>query len=207
MASLRFLGFVFLLLVTAANIARASENTFTYEYKNDEGRSVFTNELERIPLKYQSRVQVRGLGHVSLNTDVATDLKAALADERAALLRSDHCKKATADSQLSFWDAAFSDHPWLYLALPAFLLLAGPTIIRGLFTWKALRVACLVIPPVVAVSLFAHQMKRTLRKTKQAKEWAETCKGSEQISDKSGLAKSIEAMHRHRAQRRKLIAE
>lgn len=65
----------------------------TYRYRGREGREVFTNVIESVPLAQREGSQL-DLSHVPLNSELGTQINARLTSEHQRLVRSDYCVDA-----------------------------------------------------------------------------------------------------------------
>jgi hypothetical protein len=69
-----------------------------YRYRNAEGRTVFTNFEDTVPADQRAKAVV-DLSHVSLNTEIGSEIDARLERQHAALMQSDYCKALRADAR------------------------------------------------------------------------------------------------------------
>jgi hypothetical protein len=87
-------------LFSCATVARA-ETADIYFYVNAHKRVVYVNELERIPAAYRKQVRRKDLSHISLNSELARDLRAAsrarqqAAASAAARVQQTHARPAS----------------------------------------------------------------------------------------------------------------
>ncbi len=82
--------------LTRPAAASADPNLF-YKYRNTQGRTVYVNDPQSVPQQYRDQIKPLDLSHISLNPQLANDLKAELDHEYDRLKKELAQKKAHKD--------------------------------------------------------------------------------------------------------------
>jgi hypothetical protein len=103
-----------------ASAARGDDGMYRYVGKN--GRVVFTNMKEQVPLEQRPQATV-DLSHRSLNTEIGNELQQRLAAEHAELTKTPYCKHLVASANANMFERAWDDFAPLIVCCGAVLLL------------------------------------------------------------------------------------
>ena len=103
-----------------------------YSYVGNSGRTVYVNRFSMIPPEKRSKARAVDLSQVSLNSELAEELSAAVVKEIQLLKKSDPCDKARAERKIAAWRHIWNRHgPWILSSLAAaILLLISPWMIQ-----------------------------------------------------------------------------
>ncbi len=147
-----------------------------YRYKNAQGRVVYTNIAEQVPLDQRATAPV-DLRHVELNTETGNELHRRIAEQYAALHGSPYCKKLRAAADEEFLRRLWDDFAPLVLCGGGLLmlLLFSPAAMRrfGAPTWA--RVLGMAIPGLALSGLVMFSMSYTNKMIVKIKHQAKPC--------------------------------
>jgi hypothetical protein len=129
-----------LALCALASAGQAQEPAQTiYKYKNGSGRTVYTNDVEQVPLRVRDSGRV-DLSHVSLNTEAGnaiaaehTRRAAAVASKHAELTGSSYCRALKDEAAMPLIERIWHDHAPLVVcgALALLLVFLTPRMLRS----------------------------------------------------------------------------
>jgi hypothetical protein len=147
-----------------------------YRYVNKHGRVVYTNIAEQVPLAERARARV-DLRHVSLNTEVGTEIDRRLEEEHAALTQSPYCRRMRAAAEVGFATRLWEDFAPLIACGGLLLgfLVYTPTALRrfGAPVWA--KVLMMAIPALAISGLVMFSMSYTNETIVKVKQQAKPC--------------------------------
>jgi hypothetical protein len=120
--------------------ARADESQTIYQYKDKSGRTVYTNNLEQVPLKARDSGRL-DLSHVSLHTDLGNAIAekdarraADVATKHAELTSSSYCRALKDEAAMPLVQRIWHDHAPLVVCgfIALLLLFLTPQMVRDL---------------------------------------------------------------------------
>jgi hypothetical protein len=140
--------------------ARADETYYRMVQSN--GRAVYTNIAEQVPLEQRERARL-DLSRVSLNSEIGRELDQRFAQEHETLAQSDYCKELRGAAGQGFWWRLWSDFGPLLVcgaALLGFLLFTPAALRRyGAPVWA--KTLMMAVPSLSVAGLLMFSMGQT----------------------------------------------
>ena len=102
-----------------------------YRYRNERGRTVFTNLAESVPLEQRATAEL-DLSHISLNSELGSEIDKRLKEEHAELAQSSYCKETQAESARGYLEQ-------LWDGFAPLIVCGGLLLGLGLYTPTALK--------------------------------------------------------------------
>jgi hypothetical protein len=147
-----------------------------YRYTNKHGRVVYTNIAEQVPPAERARSRV-DLRHVSLNTEVGTEIDRRLEEQHAALMQTPYCRRMRAAAEVGFTTRLWEDFAPLIACgglLLGFLFYTPSALRRfGAPAWA--KVLMMAIPALAISGLVMFSMSYTNETIAKLKQQAKPC--------------------------------
>ncbi|MBK6848257.1 MAG: hypothetical protein IPG96_12240 [Proteobacteria bacterium] len=142
-----------------------------YRYRNPAGRTVYVNDLARVPAAQRPRARAVDLSRISLNEALGNDLQRAASQQVAALLGSRYCTGARRGAARGWWGTLWHVHGHLVLIGGALLLLllGSPWLVRTLGVPQWSKLLLLALPALAFVALLSSSAVRASRTLRAAR--------------------------------------
>lgn len=152
-----------------------------YEYVGPQGRKVYVNGIDRVPERYRKRSREVDLSHVSLNEELAEDLKEAVDEQLGSLWRSDYCVTARDRAARPWWVVMWSRHSHLIAIGGALLLflLMSPFLVRSIGAPRWSKMLMVLLPLLALMALGSTVALNTSRALGQVREAADPCRSEQ----------------------------
>jgi hypothetical protein len=147
-----------------------------YTYRSPNGRAVYTNVFESVPLAQRAQARV-DLSRLTLNTSLGADLDAALAARYQMLQASPQCEAAKRELEEPLWRRTWREHRALVVLAGALLmfLVLTPRMLRWGFGAAWVRALSTTLPVLVFVGCLAYALNESNRALQHARARAEPC--------------------------------
>jgi len=118
-----------------------------FKYKNQQGREVFTNVSESVPLEQRAQAEL-DLSHVPLNSEVGTQINARLSAEHRKLSDSPYCQEALREAEEHRLEDLWHEYGPLFVvgAVILLFLLASPMMMKRVAVPDWVRTLRFVVP-------------------------------------------------------------
>lgn len=149
-----------------------------YEYVGPQGRRVYVNGIDRVPERYRKRSREVDLSHISLNEELAEDLKEAVDQQLGLLWRSDYCVTARDLAARPWWAVMWSRHSHL-IAIGGVLLLfllMSPFLVRSIGAPRWTKMLMVLLPLLAVMALGSTVAISTSRALGRVREAANPCR-------------------------------
>jgi len=191
-----------LLLALLTVPARAGDGDATqtiYRYRNPAGRTVYVNDLARVPAAQRARARAVDLSRISLNEALGNDLQRAASQQVAALLGSRYCTGARRGAARGWWGTLWHVHGHLVLIGGALLLLllGSPWLVRTLGVPQWSKLLLLALPALAFVALLSSSAVRASRTLRALRGAADACR-PERFAGTAALDPAARAQRVHR---------
>lgn len=147
-----------------------------YRYTNKQGRVVYTNISEQVPLPQREHARM-DLSRISLNTEVGTEIDRRLEEEHAQLTKSPYCTRLRAAVEAGFFPQLWEDFAPLIVCggiLLLFLFFTPAALRRfGAPVWA--KVLMMAIPSLAVAGLMMFSMTYTNKTIATLKQRAKPC--------------------------------
>lgn len=165
---------VLLLLSLSSGSVAARERV--YRYKSRAGRTVYTNDLRRVPPAQRAGAEV-DLSHISLNRELGTGMTAEARKQLARALRSPRCAELRDAKERGLLETAWHRHGHLLFAAGVVfvLLVSVPIVVRRYRLPGYGRFVALAIPFVVLVTVMATVFSAADRARRRTRRMAGLC--------------------------------
>ncbi|MGD8863021.1 MAG: hypothetical protein PVI30_23610 [Myxococcales bacterium] len=154
----------------------ADDGQEIYLYRDRDGRQVYTNIVEQVPLEQREEARV-DLSHISLNTELGNEISRQLQVKHAALVDSDYCRELREAAEAGFWATLWHEFAPLVICggvLLLFLLFTPSAMKRfGAPVWA--KTLTMAIPFLALSGLAMFGMTHTNRAVTEFKRQAEPC--------------------------------
>jgi hypothetical protein len=159
----------------SANAPNPAPQTL-YRYVNRQGRVVYTNIEEQVPLEQRARGKL-DLSRIELNTEIGTELDRRLQEQHAALSQSSYCKQLRSAASEGFWSQLWNDFAPLLICgglLLGFLLYTPRALRRfGAPVWA--KTLMMAIPSLAIAGAVTFSMTHTNKTILELKRQVEPC--------------------------------
>lgn len=172
-----------------------------YKYRDANGREVYTNIVEQIPVEEREEA-LMDLSHIPLNSELGGQISDRLGAAHAALSKSEYCTEAQEDGKMHVLKQAWKDYAPLIIcaALLLAFFIASPVMIRrvGGPAWS--RVLMFAIPALSMAGFMMWSMRNSneaVVEFRRALTAQDACKKDtfEGLSEQSGgLAKQFDLL-------------
>lgn len=162
--------------------ADAQQAPVFYSYVADSGRTVYVNRFSLVPPEKRPNARAVDLSEVSLNSELAEELAAAVTNEIRYLKESDPCDEARRESKISAWRHVWYRHgPWIISGVAALVLvLMSPWMIRRTPSGLWPRFLLVALPALAMTTLLAVAASRATKSLEAVDELAKLCDANEQ---------------------------
>ena len=147
-----------------------------YRYVRPDGRAVYTNIAEQVPLDQRERGKL-DLSRIPLNSEVGAEVDRGLAQEHAELRESTYCQALVAAADVPLFERIWEDFAPLVICggvLLAFLLFTPyATRAFGAPVWA--KTLMMAIPSLAIAGLVTFTMTHTTKTIAQIKEQVKPC--------------------------------
>jgi hypothetical protein len=175
---------IFALLVLAHVLSHGAEaraqdadsGQSIYRYVNKNGRVVYTNIVEQVPVAQRERGKM-DLSRITLNTEVGTEIDRHLAEEHAALTKSPYCRQLREAANVGLIERLWQDFAPLITCggILFALLLFTPAALRRFGAPEWAKVLMMAIPSLALAGLVMFSMSYTNNTIVQLKARARPC--------------------------------
>ena len=148
-----------------------------YRYVNDEGRTVFVDDLSLVPADRAASTDVLTLDHISLNRQLGNDLDAQLRTQHEMLSQTPFCERAREVSSQSRWKQVWQEQGHLIAigGLIVLVLLMTPWMIKLVPVPQWTRTLMFVLPILVLLGGLTHVAVTTSRTMRHVNETVTLC--------------------------------
>lgn len=175
----------------------------TYRYRGADGREVFTNVIESVPLAQRAGSEL-DLSHVSLNSELGTQLNARLEAEHQRLARSDYCVEAKQAAEAEPLQALWDRYSPLIVtgALLLLFVLLTPAMLRRVAVPEWVRTLRFAVPVLAISGMLLYSMMEANRGMHDALSGAAPCQaatfeglgqGEHPLADRLALVQALRA--------------
>ena len=184
-------------VVTFASAASAQHAPVFYSYVGDSGRTVYVNRFSLIPPEKRSQARAVDLSEVSLNSELAEELSAAVVKEIQYLKKSDPCTKAREEDKAGAWRHVWHRHgPWILASLAALILvLLSPWMIRRTPQGVWPRFLMVALPALTMTAVLAISATRATSSLEAVGELAKLCDANEKEASPQKRLVRLNEMH------------
>ncbi len=165
-----------LFCATVSFAANAWAEEDYYRYVRPDGRTVYTNIVEQVPIDQRERGKV-DLSRIPLNSEVGAELDRGIAQEHAELRESPYCQALVAAAEVSLLERIWEDFAPLVICggvLLAFLLFT-PYALRAFGAPVWAKTLMMAIPSLAIAGLVTFTMTHTSKTIAQIKEQVKPC--------------------------------
>lgn len=175
-----------LALALASPASLSADQDLFYKYKNAQGRTVYVNDPARIPKEFRSQLKPVDLSHISLNPQLANELKAEL-DREVKRLKEEiaqresspekRCSEQGEEPAPSWFTLLWERYAALVLiaGLLLLLLLFTPAITRRIDPGRWTRLLMFLMPLLGTIALITYTSIRTTRILREFQEERPRC--------------------------------
>jgi len=196
-----------LVLVRAQPQPEAQAPQQIYKYRTKDGRVVFTNILDEVPVEQRAAGKV-DLSHVELNTSIGNELNQRLTQEHAQLAESPYCQELKELAQKSELEQLWDEYAVLIVCggMIAVLILITPMMMTKVHPPEWARVLSKAVPMLLLVGGAMYGMQTANRKAMEVRKQVKPCLAEtfaglgssdnpegERLSLIAGLKRDIEA--------------
>lgn len=164
-----------------------------YRYQARDGRTVYTNVLEQVPLAQRADAEV-DLSRISLNSELGTELERSLKQAHARLSAGEYCEGLRAEADAP-WESMWRDEAPLVICGAALLLflLITPTMLRkfGAAIWMRTLMTAASWLTIAGLTMFGSM--RAARTASSLKDQLKPC----ETSTWDALAKQDKGLSKH----------
>lgn len=162
-----------------------------YRYTNKQGRVVYTNSVEQVPVAQRERGKM-DLSRVTLNTEVGNEIDRHLEEEHAALIKSPYCTRLREAANVGFLERLWQDFAPLIVCggMLLSLLLFTPAALRRFGAPQWAKVLMMAIPSLALGGLVMFSMSYTSSMIVKLKARAKPC-ATEAFAKLSGEANPL----------------
>ncbi len=148
-----------------------------YRYRDNRGRTRYTNIWDEVPAAYRERVEVVDLSDVTLNTQVGKEIEEKLSEDYEKLVESDYCKRERARSDQSFFSRLWSEYRIVVIIAGVILLLIvmTPFALRRINAPDWSRTLTMAIQMLVFLGIVSYTAICSSKKTQDIREKVSPC--------------------------------
>jgi len=158
---------------------------------------VYVNRFSLIPPEKRSQARAVDLSEVSLNSELAEELSAAVVKEIQYLKKSDPCTKARKEDKAGAWRHVWHRHgPWILASLAALILvLLSPWMIRRTPQGVWPRFLMVALPALTMTAVLAISATRATSSLEAVGELAKLCDANEKEASPQKRLVRLNEMH------------
>lgn len=181
------------LLCAALLLSVSAQAEDYYKYVRPDGRVVYTNITEQVPLEQRERGKL-DLSRISLNSELGAELDRGFAAEHAELRESTYCQALRAAAEVSLLERIWEDFAPLVVcgAVMLAFVLFTPYAMRAFGAPVWAKTLMMAIPSLAIAGLVAFTMNHTNKAIVKLKEQVKPCAAesfAELRSEPDALAK------------------
>ena len=158
---------------------------------------MYVNRFSLIPPEKRSQARAVDLSEVSLNSELAEELSAAVVKEIQYLKESDPCAKAREEDKAGAWRHVWHRHgPWILASLAAVILvLLSPWMIRRTPQGVWPRFLMVALPALAMTAVLAISATRATSSLEAVGELAKLCDANEKEASPQKRLVRLNEMH------------
>jgi len=150
-----------------------------YKYKNHEGREVYTNIVEQIPVE-EREAALLDLSHITLNSQLGTEIHHRLTAAHSKLIDSDYCQDIRDNAKSRAFKDIWDEYAPLIICgiLLLLFVLGSPFMVRSVGGPAWSRTLMFALPALAFGGFIMYSMTSTNRaivRFKQAQSQEESC--------------------------------